>query len=103
MPFPFIFTSVFLLFAASQVYWLVRAYMLAKRRIPGRAARLALCAVVLAVYLLVLGYNFGWFGREGTATRLTTTDALLVAPFLWWAFSSMVAFIVAVLFWPLRR
>jgi hypothetical protein len=93
-----IFTIILLIFAASQFYWAWRAYSLASRKLPERNVRLAVCGTVLAVYLFVLAFNFGWFGPRGAAVHLTLSDALLTAPFLTWLASSIIGFLVALLF-----
>jgi hypothetical protein len=97
-----IFTAGLILFGASQVYWGWRGCRLADRLIASRGRRLAAIAVVLAVYLAMLTWNlkFGW--RPPAPVRMTWSDALLVAPFLCWAVSSMMAFPIALLFAVLR-
>jgi hypothetical protein len=45
------------------------------------------------------GVNFNWFGRRPTPIQTTLYDVLLVAPFQWWAVSSMLAFAVLVVLW----
>jgi len=85
-------------FGASQVYWAWRGVSLARRRIPSAGLRLVSIGVVLAAYLGLLAFNFGYFGRRATPVWLTPREALLVAPFLWWVVSSLVAFLVAILF-----
>jgi hypothetical protein len=93
-----IFTIFLAIFGASQVYWAWRGLSLARRRIPAWGPRLVVIASVLVVYLALFAYNFGYFGRRATAVRLTLADALLAAPFLWWAVSSLVACLAALLF-----
>jgi predicted MPP superfamily phosphohydrolase len=93
-----IFTIVLLVFAATQFYWAWRAYSLAARIFPARPARLAVCGAVLALYLFVLAFNFGWFGPRGDAVYLTWSDALLAAPFRYWLACSIISFVVAALF-----
>jgi len=93
-----IFTFFLALFGASQVYWAWRGLSVARRRIPALGRRLVVIAVVLVVYAALFAFNFGYFGRRGTPVHLTPEDALLAAPFLWWAVSSLVACMVAMLF-----
>ena len=93
-----IFTFFLAIFGASQVYWAWRGLSFARRHIASRGRRLVAIGVVLAAYLGLFAYNFGYFGRRGTAVQLTPADALLAAPFLWWAVSSLVACLVAILF-----
>src|SRR5580700_1076 len=86
-----------LIFGVSQLYWAWRAYLLAAR-VRSRGRRLAVCGAVLAAYLIEYQINFGAWRERGTHVRLTIGDALLAAPFLWWAASSLVAFLVVMLF-----
>ncbi len=93
-----IFRIVLLIFAATQLYWARRAYLLALRLFPARLPRMAVCGAVLAAYAVALAFNFGWFGPRGDAVHLTLADALLTAPFRWWLASSIFGFLVALLF-----
>jgi len=92
-----IFSTVLLIFGVSQLYWAWRGYSFAAKHIRSRAARWALCCMVLAAGLA--GYEFTLGGRREpvSAVHLTLADALL-AVFLWWAASSLVAFLVVILF-----
>jgi predicted MPP superfamily phosphohydrolase len=92
-----------LLFAGSQIYWFGRARSLARRWIPRPTTRIAVELAGLAVFLVFVAFNFGVFGRRPTSTRLTLYDALVDAPFAWWAASSMLAFLIVILLWPARR
>ena len=96
MSFAWIAGAVLSLFLASQVYWLWRGYRLAGRR-------KVLSAVLLAAYLALFAWNFGWLGGNYTPTRLTFPEAVFTAPFRWWMVSSMVGFLIVLLFWPARR
>jgi hypothetical protein len=98
-----IFTTVLVVFAISQVYWGWRGLRLAARRIASRGRRLAAIGAVLAVYLAMFAWNFRFAWRRPSAVELTWSDALLVAPFLWWAASSLVAFPIALLLGTFRR
>jgi hypothetical protein len=92
-----IFSIALLIFGASQLYWAARGYSLAAAHIRSRARRWAVCALVLAVYLALYRFNFGGWREAGTPVHLTLPDALLAAPFLWWAASSLFAFLVVIL------
>ena len=93
-----IFSAVLLILGASQLYWAWRGYSLAAARIRSRARRWAVCGAVLAAYLVAYQYNLGAWREAETPVRLTLRDALLAAPFYWWAASSLFAFVVAMLF-----
>ena len=94
----YIFSIVLLILALSQLYWAWRGYWFAAEHIQSRAWRWAVCAVVLAMYLVLYRVNIGSWQERATDVRLTLYDAILVAPFWLWAASSLVAFFVAVLF-----
>jgi predicted MPP superfamily phosphohydrolase len=93
-----VFTILLLLFATSQIYWARRGYSFAVARTPSPVLRLAVCLAVLAFYLLLYQLNMGAWRERATPVRLTLRDALLAAPFLWWVASSLVAFLIVVLF-----
>ena len=93
-----IFSILILIFGVSQLYWAWRAYLFAAAHIRSRGPRLVVCGAVLAAYLIECELNLGSWREQGTPVRLTLTDALLAAPFLWWAASSLVAFLVVMLF-----
>ena len=93
-----IFTIFLSLFGASQVYWIWRGLSFARRRIAEPRRRWLVIASVLLVYLVLLAYNFGYFGRRDTPVHLTLSEALLAAPFLTWAASSLVGALIALLF-----
>jgi predicted MPP superfamily phosphohydrolase len=93
-----IFSTLLAIFGVSQLYWAWRGYSFAAARIRSRARRWAVCGAVLAAYLAVYQFNFGAWRDPGTPVRLTPRDALLAAPFLWWAVSSFFAFLAVILF-----
>jgi uncharacterized protein len=93
-----ILSILVLIFAVSQLYWAWRAYLFAAARIRSPGRRLAVCGAVLAAYLIEYQLNLGAWREQAAPVRLTLRDALLAAPFLWWAASSVVAFLVVILF-----
>src|SRR5271156_2535355 len=103
MPFAWILGSILLLFALSQIYWFWRARALARKLIRNRTTRIVVELSGLAVFVVVCAFNFGWFGRRPTSIRLTAYNALVEAPFEWWAASSVVAFLIVIILWPVRR
>jgi predicted MPP superfamily phosphohydrolase len=90
-------------FVASQIYWYLRARALVNKLTKTSRARTLLTAAGLAAYLALFLLNFGVFGRRSSPTRLTLYDALISAPFEWWVASSLVASLLAILVWPMRR
>ena len=95
MSFRFIFGMILAVFAASQIYWLVRANSLIKRLAPARRRRWLISAAVLTVYLALFALNFGVFGRRPTSTRASLYDSLIEAPFSWWVACSIFGFLLA--------
>ena len=93
-----IFSIALLFFAVSQFYWAWRGYRFAAARIRSRGRLWMVCALVLAVYLALYEFNLGAWRQAATPVRLTLPDALLAAPFLWWAASSLFGFFVVILF-----
>ncbi len=92
------FTYILIFFAASQLYWGWRCYRLLTRKVVHRGWRLVGMAAILAVWFLLFEFNFGSMRSVyGTPVRLTLSQAVLAAPFLWWTASSMIAFLVAML------
>jgi hypothetical protein len=105
MSFALIFGVLISIFAASQIYWFARARALVKRLAKTKNARLILTAVGLALYAALFALNVGAFGlgRRMSPTQLTWYDVLVSAPFAWWVTSSLVAFLIAALLWPVRK
>src|SRR6516162_6519979 len=98
MPFVFKLTPVLLLFLGGQVYFLWKACALVLRLFHRPAMRVAAVTVVLGVYAALLAANLMSSGRSTpTPTHMTLHDALISAPFLWWIFTSTLAFFVVVL------
>jgi predicted MPP superfamily phosphohydrolase len=98
-----VLTLILIFFAASQLYWGWRCYLLLTRRIAARNRRLLAMAAILAAWVILFEFNFGFLrtaGRFGHSTpvRMSLGQALFAAPFLWWTASSMVASLVALPF-----
>ena len=103
MPFVFKIVPVLLLFLGGQVYFLWQACWLIIRWIHRPAARAAAVTAVLGLYGALLAANLISAGRSTpTPTHMTLHDALISAPFLWWIFSSTLAFFVVILVWLIR-
>ena len=98
-----IFASILLLLIGGQVYWIRRLGAWSRRLIASSATRKWLGLSVLAALILLFASNFGWLGRRPSSTHMTLKDVLVTAPFAWWAFSSMVAFAVVIIFWIVDR
>ncbi len=94
-----LFMLILSIFVASQLYWAARAWVLTRRLVQGRAARLGLWSAILALFLALFVLNFTWAFRRHGITHLTAVDALVGAPLQFWIPTSMVAFLVATLIW----
>lgn len=89
------------LLLGSQVYWIRRLRPWFRKLIPNQRARCWLGLTLVAVLLLMFASSFGWLGRSPTPVHLNLKSALLTAPFSWWVFSSVVAFLIAIIFWSI--
>ena len=104
MPFVFNFAPVLLLFLGGQVYFLWQGCAFLRRRIGRQPGRILAMAALLGLYISVAALYLRSAGRGiPDHTRMTLHDALISAPFLWWIFSSTLAFFVVVLVWLARR
>ncbi len=102
MPFVFGFAPVLFLFLGGQVYFLTRAVAWARKTIRSRGQRLSVIASVFTIYFFYFAANLWWAIDRPTATHMTLRDALLSAPFLWWIFSSTLAFLLVLLICLIR-
>jgi predicted MPP superfamily phosphohydrolase len=103
VPFVFKFAPVLLLFLGGQVYFLWKAGALIVRVVRTPASRAAAVTAVLGLYVALLAANLMSSGRSTpTPTHMTLRDALISAPFLWWIFTSTLAFFVVILVWLVR-
>ena len=93
-----IFSIALLIFGVSQIYWAWLAYRFANARIRSRPLLWTLCVLALAVYFVEYQFNLGAWRERVSPVHLTPQDALLAAPFLWWAASSFFAFLLVTLF-----
>ena len=84
-----IFTIALAIILASQFYWVWRGLPLARKWIPRPGLRRIVAGAFLVVCVVLWVYNFGMFRRR-TPVHLTLKEAVLAAPFLTWAVSSLV-------------
>jgi len=82
------FLIVVVIFAVSQLYWGWQLYRLTHR--------IVLCFLASVVWWLLFQYTFTGFRTRGHIEP-TFGDFAFAAPFAWWAASSLVGFIVAML------
>jgi len=92
-----IFTIALAIILASQFYWVWRGLSLARQWIPRPGLRRIVVGLSVVVIVALWAYNFGSFRRR-TPIHLTLKEALLAAPFLTWAVSSLVGALIALLF-----
>src|ERR1017187_278103 len=86
------------IFAVTQLYWAWQARRWIVRHIQTANKRILAGAALAVLYFGMLAYNVHSFSIVPSPTRLTPGQALLGAPFWWWAASSVVGFLVAMLF-----
>jgi predicted MPP superfamily phosphohydrolase len=94
---------MFLIFIASQYFWLQQVGALGTKLLPSGALRRWLGRLAGMVYLVVLAYNLPWLESPGEPTRLTLRAAFLQAPFRWWVLASLLGFLAVVIFNILDR
>ncbi|HEX5483809.1 MAG TPA: metallophosphoesterase [Terriglobia bacterium] len=87
-----IFLGIFLLFVASQVFWILKIRRWKQRLLESRKLKLALDVLGAIIYVALLAYGFAGARRTPSPTRLTLTAAFLEAPWLWWLFGSLIGF-----------
>jgi predicted MPP superfamily phosphohydrolase len=92
-----LFIIILLIFGVSQLYWAWRGYSFAARHIRPRGVRFAVCGLVAAVYFVLYQLNLGAWRTPVSSVHLTWRD-VLSAPFLWWAPTSLVGFLIVLLF-----
>jgi predicted MPP superfamily phosphohydrolase len=95
--------SFVLIFIACQLFWLSRAWRLVERWNIGRTGRRLLQFGLVFAYVFLFACNLTWGERSSTPTELTWRAALLDAPFRWWIFASLLAFVILVPFSFLER
>ncbi|PWU02272.1 MAG: hypothetical protein C5B51_21130 [Terriglobia bacterium] len=101
MPFVFRLAPVFLLFLGAQVYWILQVRALGRRLIRNRPLRVGAGVAAAVLYLSYFAVNILPSRVPGSA-HMTWRAALISAPFLWWIFSSTIAFLVVLLIWAVR-
>jgi hypothetical protein len=93
--------ALFLLFIASQVFWIGRILDLGERFIPGKPRRAWLAIVAGLVYLFVFAYSFP--GIESSLHVFRPVDyplrrVVVEAAYWWWFVGSQVAFLLVIAF-----
>jgi predicted MPP superfamily phosphohydrolase len=93
--------ALFLIFIASQLFWIGRILDLGERFIPGKPRRAWLAIVAGLVYLFVFAYSFP--GIESSAHVFRAADyrlhrVVIEAAYWWWFVGSQVAFLLVIAF-----
>lgn len=91
------------LFLASQLFWFRRFREICSKFIPRQRRQRYLAAAGAALYIGLLTYNVFWAQRSPSPTNLTLEALFLQAPFLWWVFSSFLAFAILLPFGVAER
>ena len=103
--FDLITLALFLLFIASQVFWIGRIVDLGKWLFPGQP-RVRLVVIADLVYLFVIAYSFPTTIGQGHTFRTAyyrTSNVVFEAVFWWWFVGSMLAFALVVAFGTVER
>ncbi len=90
--------AIYVIFIASQLFWIRRVRELGERLITSKRWRKGLGAAGLIVYLFLLAFNMLRWEDENRGAHLTLRAALLEAPFWLWFVGSLLGFLVATLF-----
>lgn len=98
-----VINAIVLILVASQLFWVRRVREWGTQLISSSSWRRWLGAGAVVFYLFLLAYNFIWIERGTEPTRLTLKAAFLEAPFRWWFLSSLVGFLLVLLFWLADR
>jgi predicted MPP superfamily phosphohydrolase len=98
--FDLILLALFLIFVASQIFWIGRLVDVGERFIPGRPRRVWLTIVTVVVYLFVILYSYPEWG-QGHVIRpadYRLQSMLIHAAFWWWFVGSMSSFLLVIAF-----
>ncbi len=96
-------SAIVLIFFASQLFWLRRVSEIGEARLPRKEWANWFRKGGMAVYIILFSYNLPWWPGASEPTRLTLGAALFQAPFRWWFVSSLLGFLVVLLFWVADR
>jgi uncharacterized protein len=98
-----LFPVVLCLVVGSQLYWVVRMYLLVKKRVSDPWRRRGLLFAGLALYALLWAFGTKWIDpNHGHDPTHWTAAELLRLPYLWWLPASLLAFLIAMIVWLVR-
>ncbi len=95
--------AIYLIFIASQLFWVRRVRELGGKLIASGRWRKGVGAAGLIVYLFLLAFNMLRWDDENRGAHLTLRAALLEAPFWLWFVGSLLGLLVAILLWIADR
>src|SRR5258708_5395398 len=105
--FDLITLALFLLFIASQVFWIGRILDLGERFIPGKPRRAWLAIMAGLVYSFVFLYSYSEWGLSAShviwAADYRPQSMLIHAAFWWWFVGSLLAFLLVIAFGAVDR
>ena len=99
--FPVLLFALFLMFVASQIFWIGRIVDLGERFIPGKPRRVWLVVIADLVYLFVLAHSFPNRFIQGhlfRAAHYRVPNLVIKEAFWWWFVGSMLAFALIIAF-----
>jgi hypothetical protein len=100
-----LFSAIFVMLIASQLFWIGRVLDLGERFIPGKPRRAWLAVIVAVVYLFFFAYSVRTFGI-GHIPRVADPrlrSVLIVGAFSWWLVGSWAGFGLVIVFWTIDR
>src|SRR5258708_21612078 len=105
--FDLITLALFLLFIASQIFWIGRILDLGERFNPGKPRRAWLAIMAGLVYLFVFLYSYSEWGLSAShvtwAADYRPQSMLIHAAFWWWFVGSLLAFLLVIAFGAVDR
>ncbi len=87
--------ALFLIFIASQIFWIRRIIDVGERLLPGQPGRARVAIIVDLAYLFVIAYSFPTTLGQGHTFRVDfyrLPNTVVEAVFWWWFVGSMLAF-----------
>ncbi len=100
----FLISTAFVsIFIASQLFWIRQFAAWGGRLVSHATLRRWLGGLGVILFVFLFAYNLVWAQAARSPTHLTLQAALLEAPFRWWMVSSILGFVVAMLFWIADR
>jgi predicted MPP superfamily phosphohydrolase len=93
--------ALFLIFIASQIFWIRRTIDVGERLLPGQLGRARVAIIVDLAYLFVIAYSYPTTIGQGHTFRLgfyRLPNTMAEAVFWWWFVGSMLAFVLVIVF-----